>query len=84
MQVHARFTLFEDARASAYSHGGYVDAARVKLAAVQGELFDTAPPQGNIEMLITNPEAARMFHDAALGQEFDVYFSPVEAEKAST
>jgi len=84
MTVHARFKLYEDARASAYSHEGYVPAARVKLSAVQGEPFGTATPQGNIEMLIVNPEAFEVFRKVPMGQEFDVYFSPVASEKAST
>lgn len=84
MQVHARFKLYEDARASAYIRGESRDAARVKLGAVQSGDFFTSTPQGTIEMLIANEEAAKMFHDVPLGQEFDVIFSPVEAEKAST
>lgn len=77
MEVHARFRLYEDARASAYNGNGYVSAARVKLSAVQGEPFGTATPQGSIEMLIADPEAVALFRDAALGQEFDVVFSLV-------
>jgi len=80
MKVHARFKLYEDARAQTYSSGGYVPAARVKFSAVQGEPFGTATPQGTIEMLIVNPDAFKMFHDAELGQEFDVLFSPVPKE----
>lgn len=80
-QVHARFRLYEDARASAYMGGGYVSAARVKLSAVQGDPFGTATPQGNIEMLIANPEAVALFRDAPLGAEFDVIFSPVDPAK---
>ncbi len=78
LQVHARFKLYEDARASAYSGGGYVSAARVRLSAVQGEPFGTATPQGQVEMLIANPEAVALFRDAPLGAEFDVVFSRVE------
>lgn len=77
-QVHARFKLYEDARASAYMGNGYVSAARVKLSAVQGSPFGTATPQGNIEMLIANPDAVALFRDAPLGAEFDVIFSIVE------
>lgn len=80
-KVHARFKLYEDARASAYSGGGYVSAARVKLSAVQGEPFGTSTPQGQIEMLIANPEAVALFREAPLGAEFDVVFSLVEPEK---
>ena len=82
MKVHARFKLYEDARASSYSGGGYVSAARVKLSAVQGPPFGTATPQGQIDMLIANPEAVALFRDAPLGSEFDVVFSLVEPEKA--
>ena len=78
MKVHARFRLYEDVRASAYSGNGYVSAARVKLSAVQGEPFGTATPQGSIEMLIANPDAIALFRDTPLGAEFDVMFSLVE------
>ncbi len=81
MQVHARFKLYEDARAQAYSAGGYVPAARVKLSAVQGEPFGTAMPQGTIDMLIANPEAVQVFRDAPMGAEFDVVFLLVEPVK---
>lgn len=80
-QVHARFRLYEDARASAYMGSGYVSAARVKLSAVQGAPFGTSTPQGSIEMLIANPEAVALFRDAPLGAEFDVVFALVEPEK---
>lgn len=80
MRVHARFKLYEDARAQAYSGGGYVPAQRVKLSAVQGEPFGTATPQGTIDMLIANPDAAKVFREAPLGAEFDVVFSLVEPE----
>ena len=81
MRVHARFKLYDDARAQGYSGSGYVEAARVKLSAVQGEPFGSATPSGNIEMLIVNPDAFKMFHEAKIGQEFDVFFSPVEESK---
>lgn len=81
MKVHARFRLYEDARASAYTNGGYAPAARVKLSAVQGAPFGTATPQGTIEMLIANPEAIEVFRDAPMDAEFDVVFSLVEPEK---
>lgn len=78
MNVHARFYLTEDARVSYWTSEGYKDAARFKLAAVKGEPFGPATPQGTIDMLILNPEALKMFRGAELGQEFDVIFSPVE------
>jgi hypothetical protein len=78
LKVHARFRLYEDTRSSAYSGGGYVSAARVKLQAVQGEPFGTSTPQGNVEMLIANPEAVALFREAPVGAEFDVVFSLVE------
>lgn len=78
MKIHARFYLTEDARVSFWTNGGYQDAARFKLAAVKGEPFGPATPQGTIDMLIVNPDALKVFRDAALGQEFDVIFSPVE------
>ena len=81
MQVHARFYLSEDARVSYWTNGGYVDAARFKFAAVKGEPFGPATPQGQIDMLIVNPEALALFRGADLGQEFDVVFSLVEKTK---
>lgn len=78
MQVHARFYLTEDARVSYWNNGGYIDAARFKLAAVKGEPFGPSTPNGTIEMLIVNPEASAVFRNVPLGKEFDVFFSPVE------
>jgi hypothetical protein len=78
MRVHARFSLVEDARLSYWHNGGYIDAARFKLAAVKGEPFGPATPQGTIEMLIVNPEASAVFRNVQLGTEFDVVFSPAE------
>ncbi len=78
MSVHARFYLTDDARASYWTTSGNVEAARIKLAAVKGEPFGPATPQGTIEMLIVNPEAVAVFRKADLGQEFDVIFTPVQ------
>lgn len=78
MKVHARFSLVEDSRISYWQDGGYIDAAKFKLAAVKGEPFGPATPQGTIEMLIVNPEASAVFRNVTLGTEFDVLFSPVE------
>ena len=77
-QVHARFFLAEDARANYWHEGGYKEAAKIKLAAVKGEPFGPATPQGTVEMLIINPDAVKMFRDATLGQEFDFLISPVQ------
>ncbi|MGH2478513.1 MAG: hypothetical protein ACRDHW_02510 [Ktedonobacteraceae bacterium] len=57
-----------------------VEAARVKLGAVQGEPFGSATPSGSLDMVIVNPAALKIFREAKLGQEFDVLFSPVEAK----
>lgn len=78
MPVHTRFFLTEDARVSYWTSDGYKDAARFKLVAVKGEPFGPATPQGTIDMLIVNPEALALFRGMALGQEFDVLFTPVE------
>jgi hypothetical protein len=88
MQIHARFRLDEDARVKHYSKNkatgnwDLVEAARVKLGAVQGEPFGDATPSGSMEMVIANPEAVRLFREAELGQEYDVLFSPVQKEGA--
>lgn len=78
MSVHARFRLTEDSRTSYWHNGEYKEAAKVKLAAVQGEPFGPATPQGTVEMLLVNPDAVKVFRDATLGQEFDLFISPVE------
>ena len=55
----------------------HVEGAYVTLRAVQGEPFGSATPSGDIHMGIVNPTAAKVFHEARIGQEFDVIFSPV-------
>ncbi len=40
-----------------------------------------ATPSAHAEMLIVNPEAAKAFHAAPIGQEYDVIFSPIEESK---
>jgi hypothetical protein len=85
LQVHARFYLMEDTRVTHYTYTGKgssekVEAARVKLGAVQGEPFGSASPSGTLDMVIVNPEALKVFRDAELGQEFDLIISPVQSE----
>jgi hypothetical protein len=87
MQIHARFSLQETTRIKMYAPpkepkpGGekweVVHGVRVKLSPVQGEPFGSATPGGQLEMVIANPAAARLFHEAEIGQEFDAVFSPV-------
>jgi hypothetical protein len=77
-KVHARFRLYKDARAQYWHDGDYKPASEVELAAVQGPPFGPATPQGQIKMLIANPEALQVFRDAPLGQEYDVVFTPVK------
>lgn len=83
-QVHARFKLAEDARVTGFSRQKkdgsgweYVDGNRVKLYPVQGGPFGEATPGGSLEMVIVNPEAAKLFSEARIGQEYDVVFTPV-------
>ena len=78
--VHARFSLVEDSRVSYWNNGGYIDAGRVKLAAVKGEPFGPATPQGTMEMLIVNPDALKVFRDVELGRQFDITISVREKE----
>jgi hypothetical protein len=83
MSVHARFRLAEDTRVNwnqRNEEGQWVmvPAARIKLGVVAGEPFGSATPSGSMEMVIVNPEALRIFREAELGQEFDVFISPVE------
>lgn len=82
-QVHARFKLDEDTRVVQHKQnketGGWekVEAARVKMYPVTGEPFGSATPTGELMMVIVNPEALKLFRHAALGQEYDVVFTPV-------
>lgn len=54
-----------------------VEAAFVHLNGVQGEPFGSATPSAHLEMLIVNPDAAKVFFEAEIGQEFDFLISPV-------
>ncbi len=83
-QVQARFRLYNVLPAQAWSRPDpekpeqFVGAALVTLYGVQGEPFGSATPSARVEMVIANAEAARMFIDAPLGQQFDILISPVE------
>lgn len=84
-QIHARFCLTEDTRVTHYTYTGSgkseaVEAARVKLSAVQGEPFGSASPSGLLDMVIVNPEALKIFREAKLGQEYDFIISPAAQE----
>ncbi len=92
MKIHARFRLDEVTRIKLYMPGDdgkggkwvFASGVRVKFSPVQGEPFGSATtPGGQLEMVIANPEAAAVFNNAELYQEFDAVFSPVESiEKA--
>ena len=82
-QVLARFRLSEDARVpcSTTNKDGkweQVNGLRVKLYPVTGEPFGSATPSGELTMVIANPEAAKLFKEAELGQEYDVLFTPAK------
>jgi hypothetical protein len=90
MRIHARFRLDQVNRAQSYykepgstEPAKAIESAYVLLGAVQGEPFGAATPTGRIDMLIVNPAASRMFFDSPIGQQFDVFFSPVESEDAN-
>jgi len=53
-------------------------ATHVKMAAVKGEPFGTATPQGSIDMLIVNTAAQELLHNLPIGQKLNVYFEVVE------
>lgn len=85
MRVQARFRLDQVNRARAFykapsstDEAQSVESAHVTLNAVQGEPFGAYTPTGSMQMLIVNPAAAKMFLDAQIGQEFDLFISPVE------
>lgn len=84
-QVHARFKLDSVTRGQGYfkepdstEQPRSVEAAHVLLKAVQGEPFGAYTPMGTLDMFIVNPPASQMFFDAPIGQEFDVFISPVQ------
>jgi len=84
-KVHARFRLAEDTRVTGFSRQKkdgtgweYINGRRVKLYPVQGGPFGEATPQGELTIVILNPDAVNVFAEAEMGQEFDVVFSPVE------
>lgn len=87
MNIHARFSLERVDRMGGYykapgeEQAKVVEGAYVTLRAVKGEPFGSATPSGDIHMGIVNPTAAQVFHDAPIGQEFDVLFSPVQASE---
>ncbi len=84
MRVHARFRLHQVTRGTGYykapgeEEAKQIESAYVRLGAVQGEPFGSATPNGSIEMFIVNPGASELFLHAPIGQEFDVFLSPVE------
>ena len=82
MKVHARFRLNETARikCSVYKDKTYTteEGTRVKMSPVHGEPFGAATPGGELMMVIANPEAAKVFKEAEIGQEFDFVISPVQ------
>lgn len=84
MSIHARFQLQEAARVrcSVYKNQTYesVEGVRVKMTPVHGEPFGTATPGGELMMIIASPEAAKVFHEAPIGHEFDFIISPVVKE----
>jgi hypothetical protein len=83
-QIHARFRLDRVTRMRGYykapgeEEAKVVEGAYVELGAVQGEPFGSATPSGDLKMGIVNPAAAQVFHEAKLGQEYDVFISPVQ------
>jgi hypothetical protein len=80
--VQAQFRVIEKAEVEAYGNSGGGGGGssgkpinwRLKLAAVRGEPFGSATPQGTIEMLITNPTAAERLQ---VGQAYLLTFEPV-------
>ncbi len=78
-QVLARFSLQQATRCPFLIDGKTQEATSIVLNAVQGEPFGPATPQGVINAIILNSAAAKVFNEAAIGQEFDVLFTPVSA-----
>ncbi len=84
MQIHARFRLDQVNRSRGFykpqgeQEAKSVEAAYIHLNGVQGEPFGSATPTAHLEMLVINPEAAAVFFNAPIGQEFDVLFTPRE------
>lgn len=81
--VLARFQLSETKRIGYTTMGAngkthVVEATHITLAAVKGDPFGPATPQGQITALIVNPSAAKVFCDAPIGAEFDIVIKPKE------
>jgi hypothetical protein len=83
-QIQARFCLGETTRCKMYAPNPegkdkqwvQVEGVRVKLSPITAEPFGSATPGGQLEMVIANPEAAQVFLDAPLGQEYDMLLTP--------
>ncbi len=74
MRIHARFRLDQVNRGRGfYKAPGETEA----------EPFGSATPSAHLDMGIVNPSAAKVFFEARIGQEFDMFFSPVEEEAQS-
>ncbi len=73
--VLAQFHLVEAKRIMYHPSG---EATNFKFVPVQGEPFGPATPNGTLELLIVNPAAAKVFHDAQLGQKFNVEIKAVD------
>lgn len=82
-QIQARFILNEATRIHCHrqqekgSEWERTEGVRVKLSPATGEPFGSATPGGSLEMIIANPEAAKIFNDAPIGQEFGFLITPV-------
>ncbi len=89
MRIHARFRLDQVNRERGFykapgeTEAKSVEMAYVQLNGVQGEPFGSATPSAHLDMGIVNPSAAKVFFEARIGQEFDMFFSPVEEEAQS-
>jgi len=79
-QVAARFYVSSLERIQWYDNRVGTEALRVKMSAAKGEPFGPATPQGTIEMVIVNPAAAAVFHEAKIGQHFDLLFTRDDEE----
>jgi hypothetical protein len=77
--VKMKFSLQQVIRMPYTTDGETKEATNITLSPVKGDPFGPSTPSGTLNAVIVNPDAAKVFNDASIGQEFDIILSPVQA-----
>lgn len=77
--VKMKFSLQQVIRMPYSSNGETREATNITLSPVKGDPFGPATPSGTLNAVIVNPDAAKVFNEAPINQEFDITLSPVQA-----